>query len=99
MDSGCSEVILNEDLAKALKISGVIGPGDYLGLAVFVLADGSQVTVEKYRLSEMKIGSCVMEDFVVGVIEEGGMLLGMGYLGSFEAWELDQKTQTLRTRN
>ena len=99
LDSGCSEVILNEDLAKALKISGVIGPGDYLGIAMFVLADGSQVTVEKYRLSEMKVGSCVMEDFVVGVMEEGGMLLGMGYLGCFEAWELDQKTQTLRTRN
>ena len=99
LDSGCSEVILNEDLAKALKISGVIGPGDYLGVEMFVLADGSEVAVEKYRVSEMKVGSCEVQDFVVGVIEEGGMLLGMGYLGLFESWELDQSTRTLQTRN
>lgn len=99
LDSGCTEVILNEDLAKELKISGVIGPGDYLGLEMFILADGREVAVEKYRLSEMTVGSCVLRDFVVGVMEEGGMLLGMGYLGLFDSWELDQSTQTLRTRN
>jgi predicted aspartyl protease len=82
-----------------LKISGVIGPGDYLGLEMFILADGREVVVEKYRLSEMTVGSCVLRDFVVGVMEEGGMLLGMGYLGLFDSWELDQSTQTLRTRN
>ena len=99
LDSGCTEVILNEDLAKELKISGVIGPGGYLGLEMFILADGREVAVEKYRLSEMAVGSCVVRDFVVGVMEEGGMLLGMGYLGLFDSWELDQSTQTLRTRN
>lgn len=99
LDSGCTEVILNEDLAKELKISGVIGPGDYLGLELFILADGRETVVEKYRVSEMTVGSCVVRDFVVGVMEEGGMLLGMGYLGLFDSWELDQSTQTLRTRN
>ena len=81
LDSGCSEVILNEDLAKALKISGVIGPGDYLGVEMFELADGSEVAVEKYRVSEMSVGTCVVRDFVVGVMEGGGRRLGMGYLG------------------
>ena len=66
---------------------------------MFVLADGSEVAVEKYRVSEMRVGTCVVRDFVVGVMEEGGMLLGMGYLGLFDSWELDQATQTLRTRN
>ena len=99
LDSGCSEVILNEDLAKVLKISGVIGPGDYLGVEMFELANGSEVAVEKYRVSEMSVGTCVVRDFVVGVMEEGGMLLGMGYLGLFDSWELDHATQTLRTRN
>ena len=97
LDSGCSEVLLNEDLAKELKISGAIGPGDYLGLEMFVMADGREVAVEKYRIREMKVGSCVVDNFIVGVMEEGGMLLGMGYLGLFDAWELDQSTQTLRT--
>ena len=72
---------------------------DSLGVEMFVLADGSEVAVEKYRVSEMKVGSCKVQDFVVGVIEEGGMLLGMGYLGLFESWELDQATRTLQTRN
>ena len=49
LDSGCSEVILNEELAKSLKIAGIIGPGDYLGLEMFTLADGREVAVEKYR--------------------------------------------------
>ena len=99
LDSGCTEVIINEDLAKTLKIAGEIGPGDYRGLEMFILADGREVAVEKYRVREMKVGSCVMSDFVVGVIEDGGMLLGMGYLGLFDSWELDKSTQTLRTRN
>ena len=99
LDSGCSEVILNEDLAKSLKIAGDIGPGDYLGLEMFTLADGRDVAIEKYRVRQMKVGSCVMNDFVVGVIEEGGMLLGMGYLSLFDSWELDQSAQTLRTTN
>ena len=97
LDSGCSEVILSEELARDLKMSGDIGPGDYLGLEMFVLADGTEVAVEKYRVREMRVGSCVVNDFIVGVMEEGGMLLGMGYLGLFDAWELDQSTQTLRT--
>ena len=99
LDSGCSEVILNEELAKSLKIAGIIGPGDYLGLEIFTLADGRDVAVEKYRVSQMKVGSCILYDFVVGVIEEGGMLLGMGYLSLFDAWQLDQSAQTLRTTN
>lgn len=99
LDSGCSEVILNEELAKSLKIAGIIGPGDYLGLEIFTLADGRDVAVEKYRVSQMKVGSCILYDFVVGVIEEGGMLLGMGYLSLFEAWQLDQSAKTLRTMN
>lgn len=99
LDSGCSEVILNEELAKSLKIAGIIGPGDYLGLEMFTLADGREVAVEKYRVSQMKVGSCMLYDFVVGVIEEGGMLLGMGYLSLFDAWQLDQSAQTLRTTN
>ena len=41
----------------------------------------------------------MLYDFVVGVIEEGGMLLGMGYLSLFDAWQLDQSAQTLRTSN
>ena len=98
---GKSHTFLNslKNLAKSLKISGVIGPGDYLGVEMFVLADGSEVAVEKYRVSEMSVGTCVVRDFVVGVMEEGGMLLGMGYLGLFDSWELDHATQTLRTRN
>lgn len=97
LDSGCTEVIIDESLAKQLKLAHVIGPGAYLGFEPFVLADGEEVMVEKYVVSSMQVGECVQTDFVVGVMEEGGMLLGMGYLGLFDAWELDRTGKQLHT--
>ena len=37
-----------------------------------------------------------MKDFVVGVIDEGGMLLGMGFWGLFDSWSIDQSNKLIQ---
>ena len=96
VDSGCSEVLIDGDLARELKRQGIIAPGSYEGIERFILADGSEVWIEKFKVSTIQIGDCEMKDFVVGVIEEGGMLLGMGFWGLFDSWSIDQVRSQIR---
>ena len=96
VDSGCSEVLIDGDLAKELKRQGIIAPGSYEGIERFILADGSEVWIEKFKVSTVQIGDCEMKDFVVGVIDEGGMLLGMGFWGLFDSWSIDQVRAQIR---
>ena len=49
VDSGCSEVLIDGDLAKELKRQGIIARGSYEGIERFILADGSEVWIEKFR--------------------------------------------------
>ena len=71
VDSGCSEVLIDGVFAKELKRQGIIAPGSYEGIERFILADGSEVWIEKFKVSTVQIGDCEMKDFVVGVIDEG----------------------------
>ena len=99
VDSGCSEVLIDGDLAKELKRQGIIAPGSYEGIERFILADGSEVWIEKFKVSTIQIGDCEMKDFVVGVIDEGGMLLGMGFWGLFDSWSIDQSNKLIQVKN
>ena len=88
IDSGASEVLIDSEWAALLQQLGILS--DYsTGSQVFSIADDSQVMVNIYEVSSFEIGGCSYSDFQVGVIEEGGMLLGMGFLGLFASWELD----------
>jgi hypothetical protein len=88
IDSGASEVLIDSEWAALLQQLGILS--DYsTGSQVFSIADDSQVMVNIYEVSSLEIGGCSYSDFQVGVIEEGGMLLGMGFLGLFASWELD----------
>ena len=41
------------------------------------------------------MGDCTYRNFVLGVVPEGGMLFGMGFLGLFDSWEIDSRNEVL----
>jgi hypothetical protein len=94
IDSGASEVVIDSEWAALLQQLGILS--DYsTGSQVFSIADDRQVMVNIYEVSSFEVGGCSYSDFQVGVIEEGGMLLGMGFLGLFDSWELDRSGKQL----
>jgi len=99
LDSGASEVIIDKRWYEDLRAEGSIRPGDYQGVEYLEIADGSVATIERYRVSSLTIGDCVFRDFSIGVMEEGGMMCGMGLLGLFETWTLDTRNSQLILRN
>ena len=99
LDSGASEVIIDQRWYDDLRAEGSIRPGDYQGVEYLEIADGSTAAVERYRVSSLTIGDCVFRDFSIGVMEEGGMMCGMGLLGLFDSWTLDTRNSELILRN
>lgn len=97
VDSGASEILINREWASELVQLGLINGGS-LGVEYFVTADGSDMAVEKMVVKELNIGGCSYENFTVGVADEGGMLLGMGFLGLFDSWEIDRGEKVLILR-
>ena len=83
VDSGCSEVLIDGDLAKELKRQGIIAPGSYEGIERFILADGSEVWIEKFKVSTIQIGDCEMERLRGRSHRRGWHALGHGILGPF----------------
>lgn len=87
LDSGASEVVISRDWFNALRNANV--DVDYDGAEFSIMADGSNARVERYTVASVQIGDCVFRDFTIGVMEEGGMLCGMGLLRLFDSWSID----------
>ena len=100
LDSGASEVIIDQRWYEDLRAEGSIRPGDFQGVEYLEIADGSTASVSRYRVSSLTIGDCVLRDFSIGVLDDGGMTMcGMGLLGLFDSWTMDTRNSELILRN
>jgi len=87
LDTGASEVIISTEWLDAIRSEN--GELKYLGSEFFELADGRPISVKRYSVGYLAIGECTISNFTVGVMDEGGMLCGMGLLGLFGTWAVD----------
>jgi len=99
LDSGASEVVISRDWFNQLLKDGTIRQTDFEGSQWLQLADGSLTNIERYNVSSLSIGECTFEGFSIGVIDNGGMLCGMGLLGLFDSWTIDVKNNELILKN
>lgn len=97
LDTGASEVVISRNWYNELRDEGV--PLDYVSAEFMEVADGSSVRVERYKVAYLTIGTCTFRDFNIGVIQEGGMLCGMGLLGLFDNWSIDTRNAELTLNN
>ncbi|HWF65356.1 MAG TPA: retropepsin-like aspartic protease [Rhizomicrobium sp.] len=90
IDSGSADVSIPAGVAAALIRSGTMSGSDLIGSKTYVMADGSRVPSDTYRLSSLKIGDLVMQNVTVRVAaEKSHFLLGQSFLSRLKSWSMD----------
>ena len=96
VDSGATDVSVPADVAMTLMRTGTLQDGDFLGSQDFILADGSSVPSQTFRIRSLKIGNHVIEDVTAGIGgAKSNLLLGQSFLSKFKAWSIDNRRQAL----
>ena len=96
VDSGASDVNIPSDVVAGMLASGALSRSDFLGRRDYVLADGSRMSAETFRIRSLRIGGRVVEDVVATA---GGLsspfLLGQSFLRRLKSWSIDNANDTL----
>ena len=96
VDSGASDVHIPRDVFLTLMRAETIKEGDFLPGRTFVLADGSKVKSDRFKLRSIKVGESIFSDVEASV---GGLdaqlLLGQSFLSRFGEWKIDNRNAKL----
>jgi clan AA aspartic protease (TIGR02281 family) len=96
VDSGSADVSIPAEVASTLRKLGGLSGADLLGSKKYLLADGSIVSSEIYRIESLKIGGLVMPNVTVRVsAEKSSLLLGQSFLRRLKSWSMDNAKQVL----
>lgn len=96
VDSGSSDVSIPAEVASTLRSLGTLSSADLLGSKKYMLADGSTVSSEIYRIASLKIGGLVMANVTVRIsAEKSSLLLGQSFLRRLKSWSMDNAKQVL----
>ena len=96
VDSGSADVSIPADVAWTLKQLGTMSGTDFIGKRTYLLADGSKVSSEIYRMESLKIGGLVMKNVTVRISgEKSSLLLGQSFLRRLNSWSLDNAKKLL----
>jgi len=96
LDSGAADVSVPADVVLTLMRTGTLTSEDFTGTNTYVLADGSRVPSETFRIRSLKVGDRVLEN-VSGSLApaNGSLLLGQSFLSRFRSWSIDNTRQVL----
>jgi clan AA aspartic protease (TIGR02281 family) len=96
VDSGASDVTVPADVVSTLMRTGTLAPTDFTGTQTYVLADGSQVPSQTFRIRSLKVGDWVLNNVTASVASaNGSLLLGQSFLARFKSWSIDNVRQVL----
>lgn len=96
VDSGATDVSIPADVVLTLMRTGTIRRSDFLGSKTYVLADGSQVPSETFRIRSLRVGNIGLENVTGSVADvNGSLLLGQSFLARFKGWSIDNTTHSL----
>lgn len=99
LDSGAADVSIPSDVVSTLVRSGSITAEDFLGKQVYVLADGSRVPSQTFRIRSLKVGARALENVTASIANaKGDLLLGQSFLSRFKGWSIDNDGQSLILR-
>ena len=90
VDSGATYVSIPADVISKLKLTGTLTDNDFTGTEAFLLADGSIVPAQTFRLQSLKVGNRVVENVIANSARPGApFLLGLSFLTKFKSWSID----------
>ena len=96
VDSGSADVSIPSDVVSTLVRTGTIADNDFLGKQTYVLADGSKIPSQTFRIRSLKVGDVVMEDVMGSVAPtSGSLLLGQSFLSRLKSWSMDNQRHAL----
>jgi len=96
LDTGASDVLIPDDVARALERAGKLDRGDYIGTRTYVLADGSKVPSKRILLRELTVGDQSVSNVTASIGRPGSpALLGQSFLSKFPSWTLDNERHVL----
>jgi clan AA aspartic protease (TIGR02281 family) len=96
VDSGAADVSITEDMATTLMKSGTMTGADLLGSKTYMLADGTMLQGQMYRMASIRIGGIVMTNVTVRIAAaHGSLLLGQSFLRRLKSWSLDNARQVM----
>ncbi len=96
LDSGASDVTIDESTYDQLVQSGVIKVRHKLPDGEYQIADGSIKTYRRTYIPEIQIGNIVIENVVATIVPNGQpLLLGKSLLDNFKTWKIDNLKNTL----
>jgi predicted aspartyl protease len=99
VDSGASHVSVPADVVSTLIRTKTITDQDFLGRQTYVLADGSKVPSQQFRIRSLKVGDKTVENVVASIASVNGeILLGQSFLNRFKSWSVDNEQHTLVLR-
>jgi predicted aspartyl protease len=95
VDSGAADVRIPADVVMTLMRTGSLMESDFLGQKTYVLADGSTVPSQTFRIRSLKVGNKVLENVNGSTSEKGFLLLGQSFLSRFKSWSVDNNKHAL----
>jgi hypothetical protein len=96
LDSGATDVSVPADVVLTLMRTGTLTEADFTGTTTYVLADGSEVPSQTFRIRSLKVGAKILEDVSGSVASvKGTLLLGQSFLSRFKSWSIDNERQVL----
>ena len=99
VDSGASDMSIPADIVSTLIRTKTIADQDFLGQQTYVLADGSKVPSQRFRIRSLKVGNKTVENVVASIASVNGeILLGQSFLNRFKSWSVDNEQHTLTLR-
>jgi clan AA aspartic protease (TIGR02281 family) len=96
VDSGAADVSIPADVVMTLMRTGTLKKSDFLGEITYVLADGSTVPSQTFRIRSLKVGTKVLQNVNGSVASvQGSLLLGQSFLSRFKSWSIDNTKHAL----
>jgi clan AA aspartic protease (TIGR02281 family) len=96
LDTGASDVLIPDEVARELEQAGKLERGDFIGTRTYVLADGSKVPSRRILLREVTVGGQTVSNVTASIGRPGSPpLLGQSFLSKFASWTLDNERNLL----
>lgn len=96
LDSGASDVTLDETTYKHLFQTGVIKIKHKLSDGEYQLADGTTKSYKRTLIPEITIDNITIKNVAATIIPDGQpLLLGKSLLDNFKTWKIDNSKNTL----
>jgi predicted aspartyl protease len=96
VDSASADVSIPADVVMTLVRTGTVSEADFIGDRTYILADGTRVKSQTFRIRSLQVGDRIVEN-VVGSIASvrGSLILGQSFLGRFKSWSIDNAKEAL----